>query len=176
MVKTNVVKLNQTVSKAKSVRKASKNKATKLRKSLTPGTVLILLSGQFRGKRVVMLKQLEKSGLCLVTGPYKVNGVPLRRVNARQCIATSTKLDVSGVACKDITDEYFKREKGAKSFGEIAFLAKKSKAEVDAKKKATQAKVDAALVTLIKKDKTMTHWLKSKFALSNGDKPHEMNF
>jgi len=88
----------------------------KLRKSLVPGSVLILLNGRFRGQRVVFLKQLPKSGLLLVTGPYKINGIPLRRVNHRFVIATSTRVDVSKLKLDErISDELFTIQKRNKA-------------------------------------------------------------
>merc|ERR1712183_110431 len=100
---------------------------TRLRANITPGTVLILLAGPFRGKRVVFLKQLD-SGLLLVTGPFKVNGVPLRRVNQRYVIATSTSVDVSGANVGSVGDAFFKREAAAKAKkGEEEFFATEGK-------------------------------------------------
>jgi large subunit ribosomal protein L6e len=70
----------------------------------------------------------------LVTGPFKVNGVPLRRVNARYVIATSHKVDISGCDSKKIEEvsgeKYFAREKGDKKKGEEAFFKQGEKAEV----------------------------------------------
>merc|ERR1712113_1163649 len=68
------------------------------------------------------------TGLLLVTGPFKLNGTPLRRVNQRFLLATSTKIDVSSVKVpENINDKYFARikaEKTAKKEGDI-FDAKK---------------------------------------------------
>ena len=81
--------------------------APKLKKSLKPGSIVILLAGAFKGKRCIFLKQLE-SGLLLIAGPRSVNGVPLRRVNQAYVIGTSTGVDVSGIKLDKFTDAYFK--------------------------------------------------------------------
>ena len=85
---------------------------TKLRHGIVPGSVLILLSGRFRGKRVVFLRQLP-SGLLLVTGPHKVNGVPVKRVNQAYTITTSTRVNLAGVDVSKVTDATFARGKHA---------------------------------------------------------------
>lgn len=106
--------------------KKNKPKATKLRKGIEAGKVLVLLSGRFRGRRVVFLKQLT-SGLLLVTGPYKVNGVPLKRVNQAYTLTTSTKVSVNGVDVSKIDDATFKKEKKSKKQGENKFFAEAGK-------------------------------------------------
>lgn len=149
----------------------------KLRASITPGTVLILLAGRFRGKRVVYLKHLEDNTL-LVTGPFKVNGVPLRRVNARYVIATSTKVEVSGVDVSKYNVKYFAREPASKSKKSEAdfFNEEQPKKEVRAEKVADQKSVDAALLAEIKKTPLLKQYLASSFSLKSGDRPHLLKF
>ena len=155
-------------------------KIAKLRASVKPGTVVILLAGRFRGRRAVFLKQLPKSGLLLVTGPYNVNGVPLRRVNQRFCIATSTTVDVASVtaAMKDVDDSTFAREskseKRKRFERESAFFRATETTRVGPtqKRKELQTLVDKN----IKVDGDMKAYLKAKFSLSDRDYPHAMKF
>jgi large subunit ribosomal protein L6e len=155
-----------------------KPKAAKLRASITPGTVLVLLAGRFRGKRVVFLKQLA-SGLLLVSGPFSVNGVPLRRVNQSYVLATSTKVDISKVVVPaTINDAYFAKVKAAegKLSAEEFFAQAPAAAVVSAARKADQKTVDAALLKAVAAVPNLKHYLNAKFSLVKGDKPHLMQF
>jgi large subunit ribosomal protein L6e len=69
--------------------------------------------------------QTLPSGLLLVTGPHKINGVPLKRVNPAYAIATSTHVDLHGVNSTSVNDQYFakvvakgKRTEGSFKHGE----------------------------------------------------------
>jgi large subunit ribosomal protein L6e len=152
------------------------------RSTLQPGTVLILLAGRFRGKRVVLLKTLDQ-GVLLVTGPFKINGVPLRRVNARYVIATSQKVDLTGVDSAKIDEisqpKYFTAEKKQQKAGEEAFFKqgeKPQKKEISSSRAADQKAIDKALLANIKKVDMLASYLASSFSLRKGDKPHEMKW
>lgn len=71
----------------------------------------------------------------MVTGPFKVNGVPLRRVNARYVIATSSKVDLKGIDEKVVEkvgeEGYFTRDKAENKKGEDQFFAQGEKPEVN---------------------------------------------
>ncbi|KAI9637429.1 structural constituent of ribosome [Dioszegia hungarica] len=150
---------------------------TALRSSITPGTVLILLAGRFSGKRVVFLKQLD-SGLLLVTGPFKLNGVPLRRVSQAYVIATSTKVELSGLSIPEsVNDAYFAKAKSAKSSKEGEFFGEgKEKKAFPEEKKSEQKSVDAPLLSAIKKVDHLSKYLKATWGLSKGDRFHELKF
>ncbi|XBI46790.1 hypothetical protein VPH35_110936 [Triticum aestivum] len=151
---------------------------TKLRSIITPGTVLILLAGRYIGKRVLFLKQL-KSGLLLITGPFKINGVPIRRVSQAYVIATSTKVDISKVNVQKFDDKYFAREKktrAKKTEGELFESEKEATKNLPDFKKDDQKAIDAELMKAIDAVPDLKNYLGARFSLRDGDKPHEMTF
>jgi len=125
------------------------------------------------------LKQLD-SGLLLVTGPYKINGVPLRRVNQAYVIATSTKVDLAEFKVDpEINDAYFVKAavKGAPS-AEAEFFeeGKPKKVQFPEAKSADQKEVDKVVITAVQKQANLAKYLKCSFGLTKGQYPHQMVF
>lgn len=153
------------------------HKPTKLRPSITPGSVLILLAGRFKGKRVVFLSQLP-SGLLLVAGPFSVNGVPARRVNQAYVIATSTKVPLPALDLSKLDDAFFKAaeakkaKKGADEFFAAGLPDKK--AALSPAYVAAQKELDAKLSAAVPAD--LKGYLGARFTLRDGDRPHLMKF
>ena len=52
------------------------------------------------------------SAFCfLITGPMKLNGCPMRRINQHYLLATTTNVDITNVKVpENINDDYFKQE------------------------------------------------------------------
>lgn len=162
--------------------KCFKDHPRKLRSSLIPGAVLILLAGRHRGKRVVLLRPLE-TGLLLVTGPFQLNGVPLRRVHPKLVLATKTRLRLGKIEIPQrVNDAYFRREKVLKKKrGDDTDIFKQEKKiyEVSTERKEDQAIVDKAIFSAIaaRDDKKMfMSYLRSQFSIKSGDKVHKMRF
>jgi large subunit ribosomal protein L6e len=100
----------------------------------------------------------------VIIGPYGVNGVPLRRVNQRYVIATSTKVALDGVDVSKVDDAFFAREKDNKD------------GKVSAERKTVQDAVDSKLKANISKVEFLEAFLKARFSLRKNDKPHLMKF
>ena len=157
------------------VRKCKAPKKTHISSEFTPGQIVILLSGRFRGRRVVFLKKLE-SGLLLVTGPYKYNGVPLKRVNPAYVLPTNTKLTIENVAEK-VDDKLFIKKFVKREKEEDFFEDEKTKKErISNERKSAQTEVDTKIKSAVDAVPMMKEYLRNRFALKNGDKPHLMKF
>jgi len=155
-----------------------------LKPGLVPGSVLIVLAGRHKGKRVVFLKQLA-SGLLLVTGPFIINACPLRRMHQQYVIVTSTRLDISKIKIPDtINDKYFnaKRDhsaKGKKGDGGDIFEKKAEGYKPDEQRKKDQIEVDKQVLDVVRKNKEkklLLAYLGSYFQLRNRIYPHKLKF
>jgi len=153
------------------------------RSTLTPGTIVILLTGVHKGKRAVLLKTLD-TGLLLITGPFILNAIPMRRVHQGHVIATKTKLDISSVKIpEEVDDKYFKRtllkKKPKKNESKTLFVQKPKTYRPTEKRKSDQKLVDGQILDILKKHqdkKSIFLYLSSMFGLRNNQYPHRMQF
>ena len=111
----------------------------------------------------------------MVSGPYKINGVPLRRVNQAYVIATSTKVDVSGVDVSSFTDAYFAKGKDEEP---VEFFSNDDAkpAVVSDERKADQKKIDGELLKAVEAVPMLKGYLNARFSLTKNDRPHKMLF
>lgn len=151
------------------------------RRTLVPGKVLILLAGRHKGKRVVLLKVLQ-TGLLLVTGPFEVNGCPMRRIAQNYVITTKTRINLKKLKLPaHINDRYFRRvlpKKDSRTERDI-FARKDFKYVPTEQRKADQKTVDAQVLKAIKahgEGRLVLRYLKSMFSLRTNMFPHRMKF
>lgn len=100
------------------------------------------------------MKQLD-SGLLLVSGPFRLNGVPLRRVGQAYVIATSTKVDLAGVSVPEtVNDAYFTKSKAGKEGKEDQFFGDNKEKKLLSDDRKSEQKVsrfgNASIVRLIR--------------------------
>ena len=132
---------------------------------------------------MIVLKNLP-SGNLLVTGPYAVNGVPLKRVNPAYVIATSTNVSVEGVAA-NVDDAYFKKQtrftkdqlkNASETRNKKAQEGKDAEAKWKSEAKTVQKAIDSKLLENIKKVEHLKGYLGTRFTLSSNTRPHELKF
>lgn len=112
------------------------------------------------------------------SGPYKCNGVPIRRINQAYVIGTSTVVDVSGVNVPaHIDDKYFSRVSQPKE-GEEGFFSNQEKINPEwlSKRQADQEALDTQVLKAVDKTPLLAQYLGAKFTLSKGQAPHNLKF
>ncbi|GFG33113.1 hypothetical protein Cfor_10054, partial [Coptotermes formosanus] len=132
-------------------------------------------------QRTFTAKYLQCFSL-LIPGPFKINACPLRRISQNFVIATSAKLDISGVKLPaNINDKYFKRnrqKRAKKAEGDI-FSTKKEAYKPSDQRKADQQVVDKQIIGVIRKRPEKKHlfmYLSAMFGLRSSQYPHRMKF
>merc|ERR1712227_424592 len=129
-----------------------------------PGTVVIIVAGRFGGKRVVVLKSLGSR--LLISGPYKVNGVPIRRVYRSIVINTTVKVDLTGLDMSCFNENNIGHIKNNKQYFSSALAQYKQKRTV----------LEKALIKKITSVPKLTQYLTKKFTIQDGMPPHRIKF
>mmetsp|Transcript_12968 Transcript_12968/g.20378 ORF Transcript_12968/g.20378 Transcript_12968/m.20378 type:complete len:195 (-) Transcript_12968:1327-1911(-) len=119
------------------------------------GSILILLNRKYEGKKVILLG-ITETGLFVVSGPFNLTGVPLRRVNPAYTIPTGAKLKLNDFRPEKLNDVYFKR------LSENKNSKKEYKIRSHLAHKLRQMEIDSKLNKLINQDLFLPAYLKAR--------------
>nr|UXY86672.1 60S ribosomal protein L6B [Cryptomonas paramecium] len=80
------------------------------------GSVAIISFGKLRGKKAIILRT-TKCRMFVISGPFSLNGISIRRIKYNHLIPTQNRLNISSVDTKIFDDEYFIFLKKSKKTG-----------------------------------------------------------
>ena len=108
-----------------------------------------------------------------MTGPYKYNGVPLKRVTGAHILPTNTKLKLDEKVADSIKDDFFKKtELNIKEEKDFFVEEKLKKKELLKKEKKGQTTVDTEVKKAADTVPMMKEYLRNRIELKSGDKLH----
>mmetsp|Transcript_29247 Transcript_29247/g.57225 ORF Transcript_29247/g.57225 Transcript_29247/m.57225 type:complete len:203 (+) Transcript_29247:25-633(+) len=132
-----------------------KKKANKSHEKIKKGSVIILLGLKFQGKKAILLK-ITKKGFFVISGPFSINGIPLRRINPRYALPTEINVDLSNMKLGFINDNYFNFLKKSSKFS-----SEYQKQKLISVHRVRQSAIDEYLKKEIKKHFFLKFYLKS---------------
>jgi large subunit ribosomal protein L6e len=141
-------------------KKISRKKRYK-EKLLQKGSILILLGKKYNGKKCVFLKY-SREGALIVSGPYSINGVPLRRINHKNALQTEININLTGLNIEFLNDKYFDY---LKKSDELSSRMQKEK--LITLHRIRQKVIDKFLEKEIKKNFFLEFYLKTKSKIKN---------
>ena len=116
----------------------------------------------------------------LLIGPYRYNGVPLRRFNRTYMILTKTCVNISKVKVSSIKMKLFRRKMIKTSLKKNRkFVSKATKKPIIRRCKELillQKSIDDSVCESVRKIPHLKQYLQSHFTLTNKDRPHMMRF
>jgi ribosomal protein L14E/L6E/L27E len=71
------------------------------------GSIIILLGSKLKGKKSILLKK-TREGLFVISGPFCINGISLRRIHPRFVLPTEIKIELNNFNLHFLNDDYFK--------------------------------------------------------------------
>lgn len=144
-------------------------------RKLVRGSVVIILEGEYSGKRVVCVHVLNAKE-AVVIGPSTINGVNLTKIRRDRLIVTKQTVSLKDVSLSKETISFLQNP--PKTVEEKVDMLEKKKTEVQIPEhvKEDQNRIENCLSTEIKKTNLLTEYLQEPFSLKKGEIPHLMVF